>query len=186
MPRHGHISVLYRTYNYEQCAKFVEIDICAEFNNRNATCPICQTTEKNKRDKYALVKDMKERQYWRDPSDPACPPACCPIDESNLRTDCKRAMGSHGYAVQVDQEIMLVFGGLVARDRTFENSEGEEYDIFNYCEDYERISGVKDVPYFLRTCGEELVRDVWLYNVKDNFWTSIKPDYNADLYIYVK
>ena len=37
---------------------------------------------------------------------------------------------------------MLVFGGLVKRDRFYKNSVEEnspEYDIFNYCEDYERI-----------------------------------------------
>lgn len=82
---------------------------------------------------------------------------------------------------------MLVFGGLVRRDRTFQNPEtGRELDIYNYCEDYERITQSESLPYYLRTCGEELTRDIWLYNVKDNFWTWIKPDYNAELYLYVK
>lgn len=82
---------------------------------------------------------------------------------------------------------MLVFGGLVRRDRTFKNPEtGRELDIYNYCEDYERITQSESLPYYLRTCGEELTRDLWLYNVKDNFWTWVKPDYNAELYLYVK
>ena len=87
----------------------------------------------------------------------------------------------------LDTEIMLVFGGLVKRDRTFTNeAEGDEvYDIYNYCEDYERIMG-EELPYFLRTCGEELVRDIWIYNIKENYWTFMKPDANEDLYLYVK
>ena len=75
---------------------------------------------------------------------------------------------------------MLVFGGLVKRDRYYKNSVEEnspEYDIFNYCEDYERIMETdriekgtigESLPYFLRTCGEELVKDVWLYDIKQN------------------
>lgn len=36
---------------------------------------------------------------------------------------------------------MLIFGGIVNRQRTFKNEEtGEELDVFNYCEDYLRIN----------------------------------------------
>ena len=81
---------------------------------------------------------------------------------------------------------MLVFGGLVRRNRYFVNEEsGEEFDIYNYCEDLERAT-VGDMQYYLRTCGEEFMRDVWLYNIKHNFWTYIKPDFNGDIYLYVK
>lgn len=41
MARQGHVSLVYRTYDYEMCAKFVEIDVCASFNDKNLTCPIC-------------------------------------------------------------------------------------------------------------------------------------------------
>ena len=81
---------------------------------------------------------------------------------------------------------MLVFGGLVNRNRMYTDPEtDEEYSIFNYCEDYERITG-DELPYFLRTCGEELVRDIWMYNIKKNFWTFVKPATNQELYLYVK
>ena len=58
-PRMGHLAVVYKTYDYEFCAKFVEIDICADFNEKNLTCPICVATDENRRDRYKLVSDMK-------------------------------------------------------------------------------------------------------------------------------
>ena len=42
------------------------------------------------------------------------------------------------------------------------------------------------MPYYLRTCGEEFMRDVWLYSIKYNYWTFIKPDFNGAVYLYVK
>lgn len=80
-------------------------------------------------------------------------------------------MAQNGHAINLDEEIMLVFGGLVRRDRYFKNEEtGEEFDVYNYCEELSRTSA-EELPYFLRTCGEEFMRDVWLYNIKNNFWT---------------
>ena len=73
------------------------------------------------------------------------------------------------------------------RQRTFVNEEtGEVLDIFNYCEDYLRIVKTEQLPYFFKTCAEELVRDVWAYNIKYDFWTWLKPDFNGDIYLYVK
>ena len=35
----------------------------------------------------------------------------------------------------------------------------------------------------VRTCGEQLLNDLWRYHIKSNKWTYIKPDYNRDAYI---
>ena len=54
---------------------------------------------------------------------------CCPEGMEgyeNPRSDCKRAMGQHGHAIHVDEEIMLVFGGLIKRDRLFTNEQTGE------------------------------------------------------------
>ena len=94
----------------------------------------------------------------------------------------------HGQAVVVNEEIMLVFGGMIRRDRSFVDltqEDGDDLDIYNYCEDYERINN-KPLPYLLRTCGEELMADLWMYHVKTNMWTYVKPAANEDLYLYVK
>lgn len=76
----------------------------------------------------------------------------------------------HGQAVVVNEEIMLVFGGMIRRDRSFldlTQEDGDDLDIYNYCEDYERINN-KPLPYLLRTCGEELMNDLWMYHVQTN------------------
>ena len=53
---------------------------------------------------------------------------------------------------------MLVFGGLVARERRFNKTDGEEVDVYNYCENfYNEEERNFDRTYFYKTCGEELV-----------------------------
>lgn len=137
-----------------------------------------------------LTDTMKADGFWRGPEDPFCPYYCCPDEpKANFpaRTECKRTMGQNGHAINVDEEMMLVFGGIVNRQRSFKDNEtGDVYDIFNYCEDFTRINRSDSLPYFLKTCGEELVRDVWTYNIKYDFWSWMKPDYNGDIYLYVK
>ena len=111
---------------------------------------------------------------------------CCPLDK-NDRSDCKLSMGQHGQAVTLNTEIMLVFGGLVQRQRNFVKDDGEEVDIYNYCKDfYNQETDDFEKTYFYKTCGEELVNDIWQYNIKKNEWLYMKPGANEDLYLYVK
>ena len=93
MARHGHVAIVYRTYGYEYCAKFVEIDFCFKFNKENKTCPICVVNEENKLARNKLVSERKAAGEWLGPESPYCPSDCCPEDDENLRSDCKRSMG---------------------------------------------------------------------------------------------
>ena len=92
-------------------------------------------------------------------------------------------MGNHGYTVPVDQEYMVIFGGITARDQTFNDSNGVEYDLFNNCEQYTALTG-NELPGDMTTCGEELLNDVWIYNVLDGTWTFMKPGTNQDYYTW--
>ena len=98
MARHGHVAIVYRTYGYEYCAKFVEIDFCFKFNKENKTCPVCLANEENKLARNKLVTERKALKEWRGPENPACPADCCP-EEENPRSDCKRSIGQHGQAI---------------------------------------------------------------------------------------
>ena len=64
MARHGHVAVVYRTYSYEQCAAFVEIDICAVYNKANQTCPKCAVTDANVLERDRLVDERKASGLW--------------------------------------------------------------------------------------------------------------------------
>lgn len=96
MPRHGHVAIVYRTYGYEYCAKFTEIDECDDLNRKNQTCPKCHATDENNLAKMELVERMKNKpgSYWLGPEDILCPPHCCPIFEEEItRSECKLVMG---------------------------------------------------------------------------------------------
>ena len=89
----------------------------------------------------------------------------------------------HGYTVPIDREFMLIFGGVTARDITFKDDDGNEYDIYNFCERYEELTGnPRNTTY--STCGEELLNDVWIYEVLEGTWTHLKPDVNRDFERY--
>lgn len=77
-------------------------------------------------------KDAKGGSAWLGPDHEDCPVECC----GQLDDECQRHMAEYGYNVDVDEEIMLVFGGLTQRKRTFTSSEGEDYEVYNYCEKY--------------------------------------------------
>lgn len=94
----------------------------------------------------------------------------------------------HGFTVPINTEYMLIFGGMTSRDITF-NASGtdsdpneKQYDIFNYCEQYTEITG-KNLTEFLRTCGEELLNDIWIYDILNDIWTHLKPGTNYDEYL---
>lgn len=76
------------------------------------------------------------------------------------------------------EEIILVFGGLTYRNKRF----GPENKtlIFDKCEDYHLITGNSTLEDRLKSCGEELLNDMWRYHVKRNLWTPVKYDFNRD------
>ena len=98
---------------------------------------------------------------------------------------------------------MLVYGGLTQRYRDFEalnlvqqqqkkdnvaiEGDIDIYDVYNNCEDYLDLNpDVEELPYHVRTCGEEMLNDIQIYNTRAKTWTWIKPSFNANIYLYVK
>ena len=93
-------------------------------------------------------------------------------------------MGANGYTIPIETEFMLIFGGITARDITFTDPiDGTVYDIYNNCELYETITSNKINETFA-TCGEELLNDIWIYNVLSGEWFYMKPGINEDRYLY--
>jgi len=39
-------------------------------------------------------------------------------------------------------------------------------DIYNLCEQMFEIDEDGNKPYYLRTCGEEILNDLWFYQIK--------------------
>ena len=93
--------------------------------------------------------------------------------------ECRKRIDNTGYAIVPEDEMILVFGGLTARNRTFNNNQSNIYD---YCEEYTSImkntSAVLDD--YIKSCGEELLNDMWVYSTTFKNWRYIKLDYNRD------
>jgi hypothetical protein len=64
---------------------------------------------------------------------------------------------------------MLVFGGSTYRDKYYNGQE-----LFNSCEQ----EALDDKPDSRKSCGEELLNEIWRYHIKRKVWSFVKPDYN--------
>lgn len=158
------------------------------YNSANKICPYCDASEKNLKEMYAREKLNKEKSIWIniDSLIDDCPPYCCQDDT----TECPRQMGNHGTTVPIDKEYMLIFGGMTAREKYFNDTENNTYDIYNYCERLTELTAdnvdAANISMALKTCGEELLSDVWIYNVLSGDWTFLKPDMNKELYMWAR
>lgn len=72
-----------------------------------------------------------------------------------------------------DEEAMLVFGGTTYRQKYYNGD-----DLFQSCED----EALDDKPDSRKTCGEEVLNELYVYYIKRNVWEYIKPDYNRAKY----
>jgi hypothetical protein len=78
-------------------------------------------------------------------------------------------MGNNGFTIPIDREFMLIMGGITARDLSFVGTDGNTYNLYNFCEDYTSLTGLNATGVFL-TCGEELLNDIWIYDVLFGTW----------------
>lgn len=106
-----------------------------------------------------------------------CPGKCCPTGDNT----CKKRLDNTGYAITMDDEIMLIFGGITWRNKTYTSTSKNTYYIFDDCESYASVTGEsKEKPDSLKSCGEELLNDLWRYSKRTGQWIPIKITYNKD------
>eukprot|EP00347_Sterkiella_histriomuscorum_P007988 403346798 len=118
---------------------------------------------------------MQNAKNWYSPQRDfdKCPGNCCPpLDEQ-----CRRRLDNTGYPYMPEQQMILVFGGITYRNKTFGVNKTSVYDK---CEDYYAITGKTTLEDKLKNCGEELLNDMWRYHVQKDLWTPIRYDYNRD------
>jgi len=71
-------------------------------------------------------------------------------------------MSGYGYTVKMDEEIMIIFGGITIKNKTWTDNI-TSLDLYNNCEKIQ--DNMVTLPYDFMTCGEELLNDMWMYHV---------------------
>lgn len=135
----------------------------------NQCGPYCNTTST---DCYIMDKNDQGTLVARDPTDGTaggrgdlpdagglstgldissedCPDKCC----SDPNENCFRIRDSVGQIVEVDEEVMLVFGGKTIREKRDTNNNL----LYDVCEDHPSDSR----PDKWKSCGEELMNELW-------------------------
>lgn len=168
-PRSYQTSIVYKTYNKTQANEMCPDDFCGPYcYERSPTC-----TSKTKYPNYPLPAENEGIFNFNGPDTPQCPEKCC--DSKNEY--CYRTIDNTGNNVTMDNEIMLIFGGL-ALNRIYKE---DEYDLLKNCKlpdsiktgntSEEEISAM----YLLNNCGYEMLNELWMYNINLDIWTYIKP-----------
>lgn len=99
--------------------------------------------------------------------------AACPSDCCYDRRLCMRVNDVLGYEVPFSSEMMLIFGG-----KTYQHIKdpADGRLIYHKCE---RISKTKLKKEWL-SCGEQIVDDLWRYDIASGKWEYLKPDSAID------
>lgn len=177
----GHTAIVYETFTTRDLHNMCPGNKCG---------PYCLTTSS---DCYIMDKNDAGTLVTRDPTDGTlggrgdlpvqgglstglditskdCPDKCCSAPNEN----CYRIRDSVGQVVEVDEEIMLVFGGKTIRNKKDTNGNL----LYDVCEDHPSDSR----PDKWKSCGEELLNELWRYHILRDTWSYIKPDYNRLVY----
>ncbi len=96
-----------------------------------------------------------------DPTSSDCPDSCC----STVNENCFRTLDNTGYSVDIEEEIMLVFGGMTYRNLSVNGSL-----LYETCESANLTNSGLAASYF--SCGEELLNDLWRYHISKSVFLS--------------
>ena len=132
------------------------------------------------------IPTILELQHFNPPSSANCPVDCCYSNDEY----CYRLINNAGNEVYPDQEIMLVFGGLVLNKVKFELN-NEEKNVFLNCdkiiEGFESMKAIKltseenlNLLYLINNCGYDLTNELWEYNIQNDSWKYVKPYVEAN------
>jgi len=66
-------------------------------------------------------------------------------------------MSGYGYTVKMDEEIVIIFGGITIKNKTWSDNI-TLLDVYNNCEKI--MENTVKFPYDYMTCGEELLNDM--------------------------
>ncbi len=127
------------------------------------------------------ARKLQEGKVWGSINDTdSCPGSCC--EDGDL--DCRKRLDNTGYPLVANDELILIFGGMSARNQTFyDNTTGRNLSIFDDCETYaaDALKSNFEIPDLLKNCGEELQNDIWVYSLKRREWQMVKLDYNPEI-----
>ena len=175
--RAHHVSITYKTYSQEEANELCPSNYCGPFCNYTSD----NCTSKGIYPNYPIPTIFELRNY-EPPSSPNCPAECCFSNDEY----CYRLINNAGNEVYPDQEIMLVFGGLVLNKVKFELN-NEENNVFLNCDKI--IEGLESMNisnklsseenlnllYLINNCGYDLTNELWEYNIQNDSWKYVKP-----------
>lgn len=97
-----------------------------------------------------------------------CPDDCCSSE------NCLRKRDILGYLVYPNQENLIIFGGVSLRNVAVD---GEL--LYNSCtENIEKALELGYTVNFVEPCGQQLLNEIWRYNIDQDVWEYLKPTTN--------
>ena len=174
--RAHHTSIIYRTYSQEEANELCPLNFCGPFCNYTSDNCLSKENYPN----YPIPNTLELKNY-NPPSTNKCPGDCCYSDDEY----CYRLINNAGNEVIPEQEIMLVFGGLVLNKIKFEVNDTEK-NVFENCDeiiesfentDPKSLSNEENLNllYLINNCGYDMTNELWEYNIGKDSWKFVKP-----------
>eukprot|EP00397_Hematodinium_sp_SG-2012_P002416 GEMP01002422.1.p1 GENE.GEMP01002422.1~~GEMP01002422.1.p1 ORF type:complete len:1427 (+),score=240.06 GEMP01002422.1:338-4282(+) len=174
--RYMHTAVIYKTWNFERDA---HPRLCSSRTECGIDC-LHNLTCLGGPDVYFADAKVKGNFYYRteffkgddgetdttvELADQDCPTTCC-----GNRRMCMRKNDMLGYDVPFDRPMMLVFGGRAYKHDTMDDGSL----IYHNCENMNYEDFAANPGW--RSCTEEIVAELWRYDINRAQWQYMKPD----------
>lgn len=144
------------------------------------TDPKCFISDNNAKN-YPIPDPNEGLTNFHGPLNESCPDKCC--DSGN--EFCFRTYANTGYEVSVDEEEMLIFGGLTQNEVLIDNKNIADSCDFN--PNYLiQSKNAMNTLFLMNNCGYEIMNELWIYNIQKNEWKYIKPFIDEKLNIQQK
>ena len=168
--RDGHTTINFTSYNQtnanRMCLPRFCGPLCTQRNND------CYVNDKTGNDIPSLDPNTVLEGLLTS-NNTSCPPNCC----STNNELCLRTYDVSGRKVEIDEELLLVFGG---SNQIY--VEEQEVNISDNCTafDYLKKEPLEPIQklnslFLLNNCGILLLNDIWIYQVAKDEWFYLKP-----------
>lgn len=176
--REGHTSIVFKSYTSMDSNRMCKPKQCGPYcKNRSDTCFVNAFTADDipEVDTNADTESVPEGLLTS--NDTNCPPTCC----STMNEVCLRTYDISGRKVHIDEELLLVFGGMLQLD-IVDNYQS----IIADCTAYSRLNKDELEPkeklnslFLINNCGVQVLNDIWFYQVQNDVWYYVKPHVDA-------
>lgn len=174
-PREGHTSIHFKTYNITDASRMCLPNYCGPYCTTKSSPPGNNECFVNNStgDDIPTLESNAVLEGLLTSNDTNCPSSCCSTDNEL----CLRTYDVSGRKVELNQEILIIFGGIAMNEVLY-----EDISIADDCELFSPLLSQPLFPknklnqiFLINSCGIQLLNEIWFYEIATDTWYYTKP-----------